>query len=786
MPVYHSMHFNYSQQACAVKVESCNSPKQVLKMEVAVLKRLQGITTHVCDFLGCGRNDKVNYVVMTLLGPSLSELRKRQPHQHFSISTMLRLGTQIVAAVRSIHNCGFLHRDIKPSNFAIGITQETSRTCYMLDFGLARQYTTLTGEVRQPRPVAGFRGTVRYASVNAHQAKDLGRHDDLWSVFYMLIELAVGHLPWRRIREKEEAGEFKAKYDHKKLIRGMPVEFHAFLDHLRSLSYFQKPDYALVINLLASAVKRLGIQDSDPYDWEQDFSAPSLTTASVGSPPAVKLEKIGLENIAKNLKAKKTEASSSKTNCSDVGDLSENGDLKLIPAKHIEAHEQVQQIDCNHPCAKLHGSPKNRSENEFKDASEHGPALQVGTVDDKKECSERELDNVDLNKGESVDVDEAIQIDNKYTSEESNDTSTTSSGSGKQLDNKRNQGILLHYVPTSNAGDIAGRITPMKSLHTESLDRFFETGVQNVSYESMRNVGPHVSPSSDLEKNEESEMSEPVLENSSNKKILLVSKTPDIVQPGTVEIAIHPECMHTYEPMQAYHSEEVEHSRHERQSKPHVAGGGHTVAVVEQTTNASLPQTQEVHSTTASTLRTSVLRESDSSKSVTMAKVHLTPSSIQRNSNVDFINSTLNTNVHDVGMQSSKTDRKTLLRKPPVNVPKQKLGQPRKLPSTPPHTTNTLATPSAAGPPSNNKTTSPACKTIEPRVELDRQTSQCMSTETAVINNDSHGDPSSLHIHVHHPLLIPQPPTKPPPTTYSSSISARRKRFMRPHDIAHK
>ena len=59
----------------------------------------------------------------------------------------------------------------------------------------------------------------------------------------------------------------------------------------------------------------------------------------------------------------------------------------------------------------------------------------------------------------------------------------------------------------------------------------------------------------------------------------------------------------------------------------------------------------------------------------------------------------------------------------------------------------------------------PACKIIEPKVELDRQTSQCMSTETAVINNDSHGDPSSLHIHVHHPLLIPSllPSRLPPP-----------------------
>jgi tau tubulin kinase len=39
----------------------------------------------------------------------------------------------------------------------------------MLDFGLARQYTTATGEVRAPRAAAGFRGTVRYASINAHK-----------------------------------------------------------------------------------------------------------------------------------------------------------------------------------------------------------------------------------------------------------------------------------------------------------------------------------------------------------------------------------------------------------------------------------------------------------------------------------------------------------------------------------------------------------------------------------------------------------------------------------------
>lgn len=81
----------------ALKVESAQQPKQVLKMEVAVLKKLQGEDNtythhmkeqiwvcacskdplcpfslslsgknHVCKFIGCGRNDKFNYVVMQL------------------------------------------------------------------------------------------------------------------------------------------------------------------------------------------------------------------------------------------------------------------------------------------------------------------------------------------------------------------------------------------------------------------------------------------------------------------------------------------------------------------------------------------------------------------------------------------------------------------------------------------------------------------------------------------------------------------------------------------------
>lgn len=51
------------------------------------------------------------------------------------------------------------------------------------------------------RPRADFRGTSLYASLNAHDGKDLGRRDDLWCVFYMLVDLLRPCLPWRSSRK---------------------------------------------------------------------------------------------------------------------------------------------------------------------------------------------------------------------------------------------------------------------------------------------------------------------------------------------------------------------------------------------------------------------------------------------------------------------------------------------------------------------------------------------------------------------------------------------------------
>lgn len=71
----------------------------------------------------------------------------------------------------------------------------------------------------------------------------MGRHDDLWSLFYMLVEFVNGQLPWRKVKDKEQVGLMKEKYDHRLLLKHLPSDFKQFLDHIQSLEYADKPDY---------------------------------------------------------------------------------------------------------------------------------------------------------------------------------------------------------------------------------------------------------------------------------------------------------------------------------------------------------------------------------------------------------------------------------------------------------------------------------------------------------------------------------------------------------------
>ncbi len=267
-------------QMYAMKVEGAREAIQVLKMEVVVLRDLAARgKKHVCRIQDRGRNDQFNYVIMTLVGQSLSDLKKACPNQRFSLGSALRVGFQCLEALADLHAIGYLHRDIKPGNFAIGREEMGEhRNVVILDFGLARKYINDRGEIRTPRAAAGFRGTVRYAPLNCHRSQELSRKDDLETWFYQQVELTVGRLPWADTQDKEEVARRKVATRSNDLYANCPRTYKDMLTYIDSLKYWDQPDYNHISQCLRLAMQQAGVREQDPYDWETGGQHHHLTS----------------------------------------------------------------------------------------------------------------------------------------------------------------------------------------------------------------------------------------------------------------------------------------------------------------------------------------------------------------------------------------------------------------------------------------------------------------------------------------------------------------------------
>uniref|UniRef100_A0A0M3HKC5 Protein kinase domain-containing protein n=1 Tax=Ascaris lumbricoides TaxID=6252 RepID=A0A0M3HKC5_ASCLU len=60
------------------------------------------------------RRHTYSYVVMTLFGPNLMQLRKNCRTNTLTASTVCRVGIHALYAIKQVHEIGYVHRDIKP------------------------------------------------------------------------------------------------------------------------------------------------------------------------------------------------------------------------------------------------------------------------------------------------------------------------------------------------------------------------------------------------------------------------------------------------------------------------------------------------------------------------------------------------------------------------------------------------------------------------------------------------------------------------------------------------
>lgn len=237
----------FGGQWVAVKVASSDVEAALLENEGRVLAALGGCRG-ICGLVLYQRDAGIlgRVLLLELAGENLSQFRKRQFGGRLGLSPALKVGLEMIHGLEELHSRGFVHRDVKLANFAWQGSQ-----CVLLDFGLAKEWMPL------PRTNCPFRGTVKYASVNAHYGIEQSFRDDLYSFFITLYFLAFGDLPWIGVADRGEICRRKEEFLWGgQVCKDTMPQLRRLLDYIDSLAYHQRPDYAHIRRILMAESAR--------------------------------------------------------------------------------------------------------------------------------------------------------------------------------------------------------------------------------------------------------------------------------------------------------------------------------------------------------------------------------------------------------------------------------------------------------------------------------------------------------------------------------------------------
>ncbi|XAR50679.1 Non-specific serine/threonine protein kinase [Bertholletia excelsa] len=206
-----------------------------------------------------GREGDYYVMVMDMLGSSLWDMWNKNSHM-MSIEMVACIAIEAISILEKMHSRGYVHGDVKPENFLLGPPgTPDEKKLFLVDLGLATRWrdasTSLHVEYDQRPDV--FRGTVRYASVNAHLGRTASRRDDLESLAYTLIFLLRGRLPWQGYQGDNKSFlvcKKKMSTSPEALCSLCPQPFRQFLEYVVNLKFDEKPNYAKYISLFDGIV----------------------------------------------------------------------------------------------------------------------------------------------------------------------------------------------------------------------------------------------------------------------------------------------------------------------------------------------------------------------------------------------------------------------------------------------------------------------------------------------------------------------------------------------------
>lgn len=269
--IYHGTNMSTGEEV-AIKLESIKSKHPQLLRETKIYRSLNGVVG-IPSVRWFGTEGDYNVMVIDLLGKSLEDLFN-DCSRRFNLKTVLILADQLLCRLEIIHTKCYIHRDIKPDNFLMG-KGTRKHMVYVIDFGLAKLYRDPRTHKHVPyREGKNLTGTARYASINTHMGIEQSRRDDLESLGYVLMYFLRSSLPWQGLKATTK----KQKYDRilekkisnstEMLCKNFPAEFRMYFEHVKSLSFDDRPDYDYLKRLFRELFFRKGYTYDNLFDWE--------------------------------------------------------------------------------------------------------------------------------------------------------------------------------------------------------------------------------------------------------------------------------------------------------------------------------------------------------------------------------------------------------------------------------------------------------------------------------------------------------------------------------------